>query len=165
MNLYLIVLGGNIKGANIEVHDVRLAVGKSIKATLRTLKSEWIGKAEGLHIDSYKLIRYVDGYKISVVDKSVTTKKEINKLWLINLGGYKDGQMLEQHHIELVVAESAKTAKRKAIKKWAEDIKQIHKDDIIPISTVQEYSIYLRPDPKGINSDMLPDWSGYWLIS
>ncbi len=165
MNLYLVVLGGKIGSSNVEMHDVRLVIGKNIESTLTQLRSEWIGQAKGLHIDSYKSIRFVDGYEIKILDKEIRNKNEGNQLWLINLGGYKEGEMLEQHHLELVVAKSAKTAKLKAIKKWKSRVNQIHKDDVLPIQTLQKYSIALEPAPYDQIDGMKPDWSGYWVIN
>ena len=64
--LYLVVLGGKAKKANIELHDVRWVVGSKIEDTYDTLRKDWFGSLKGLHIDSYKKINYVDGYKINL---------------------------------------------------------------------------------------------------
>ena len=66
-HLYLVVLGGRMKGCNIELHDVRWVVGESIQDTIKTLKSEWFGDKKGLHIDSYRQILHVDGMSVAVV--------------------------------------------------------------------------------------------------
>ena len=55
--LYLVVLGGRAKKANIELHDVRWVVGTKIEDTYDTLRNDWFGSKEGLHIDSYKKIK------------------------------------------------------------------------------------------------------------
>ena len=164
MNLYLVVLGGKIRGGHVEMHDVRWVIGETIESTIPDLKSEWIGNASGLHIDSYKLIRFVSGYRIKLVNSNEVNKNEINKLWFVNLGGYKAGEMLEQHHIELVVAPSVQAAKNKARKKWYEPMNTIHKDDHAEIVNIQGYSILLELDPKNQDNEMSPDWSGYWII-
>ena len=99
--LYLVVLGGRAKKANIELHDVRWVVGTKIEDTFDTLRKNWFGSSKGLHIDSYKKIRWIDGYKINLIN---TKKKKINKnnlnknkkqLWFVNLGGYEIGSMQE----------------------------------------------------------------------
>ena len=64
--LYLVVLGGRVGKANIEVHDVRWVVGSKIEDTLDTLRKDWFGSSKGLHIDSYKKIKYIDCYKINL---------------------------------------------------------------------------------------------------
>ena len=57
--LYLVVLGGRAKKANIELHDVRWVVGSKIEDTYDTLRKDWFGSPKGLHIDSYKKIKYI----------------------------------------------------------------------------------------------------------
>ncbi len=165
MNLYLVVLGGRLRGGHVEMHDVRWVIGETIESTVPQLKSEWVGSPSGLHIDSYKLVQFVDGYRIRLVKTSEIDGPEINKLWFINLGGYKKDEMLEQHHLELVVAPSAQIAKKKARKKWSEAMNQIHKDNQAAIIRLKEYSVSLVSDPQGRDDGMHPDWSGYWLVN
>ena len=52
--LFLVVLGGRVDKANVELHDVRWAVGSKIEDTFDILRRDWFGSIEGLHIDSYK---------------------------------------------------------------------------------------------------------------
>ena len=79
--LYLVVLGGRAKKANIELHDVRWVVGSKIEDTYDTLRKDWFGSPKGLHIDSYKKIKYIDGYKINLInfEKDKIKKKAISK--------------------------------------------------------------------------------------
>ena len=65
--LYLVVLGGRAEKANIELHDVRWVDGSKIEDTYDTLRKDWFGSSRGLHIDSYKKIQYIDGYKINLI--------------------------------------------------------------------------------------------------
>ncbi len=165
MNLYLVVLGGKIPGGHVEIHDVRWVAGETIESTIPNLKLQWVGNSAGLHIDSFKLIRFVDGYEIKLVPKSEFDSNEKNNLWFINLGGYKEGEMFEQHHLTLVVAPSIQSAKQKARKKWSEPMKQIHKDNHYKIINLQGYSILLKPDLHQRDDGITPDWSGYWVIN
>ena len=64
--LFLVVLGGRAKKANVELHDVRWVVASRIEDTYDVLRKKWFGTFEGLHIDSYKKINYVDGFKITL---------------------------------------------------------------------------------------------------
>ena len=64
--LYLIVLGGRSEKANIELHDVRWVVGSKIEDIYYTLRRDWFGSPVGLHIDSYKKVKYIDGYRINL---------------------------------------------------------------------------------------------------
>ena len=43
--LYLVVLGGKAKKANIELHDVRWVVGSKIEDTFDTLRKSWFGSS------------------------------------------------------------------------------------------------------------------------
>ncbi|GIR04327.1 MAG: hypothetical protein CM15mP15_0660 [Prochlorococcus sp.] len=81
--LFLVVLGGRAKKANIELHDVRWVVGSKIEDTFDTLRKDWFGSIEGLHIDSYKKINYVDGYKINlknIENDKLKNKKSLKKI-------------------------------------------------------------------------------------
>jgi len=64
--LFLVVLGGRAEKANVELHDVRWVVGSKIEDTFNDLRKNWFGSIDGLHIDSFKKIEYVDGYKINL---------------------------------------------------------------------------------------------------
>ena len=120
LNLYLVVVGGRIPKANVEVHDVRWVIGSKIEDTFDVLRKDWFGSIDGLHIDSYKKIYSVDGYKIKIKKSQIkksTSKfiKEVNnnkKLWFINLGGYDPKSMQEKHEFGLLVASTASDAKK-----------------------------------------------------
>ena len=88
--LYLVVLGGKAKKANIELHDVRWVVGSKIEDTYDTLRKDWFGSPKGLHIDSYKKIKYLDGYKINLINfenKKIDKKKLVKKIRQKNIYG------------------------------------------------------------------------------
>ena len=121
--LYLVVLGGKAKKANIELHDVRWVVGSKIEDTYDTLRKDWFGSPKGLHIDSYKKIEYIDGYKINLIyfekdkkyDKKLVKKNKAEKhLWFVNLGGYNPTSMQEKHEFGLVTASTKLEAKNLA---------------------------------------------------
>ena len=80
--LYLVVLGGRARKANVELHDVRWVVGSKIEDTYDTLRKQWFGSPKGLHIDSYKRIKYIDGYKINLInfEKDKIGKKKLVKI-------------------------------------------------------------------------------------
>ena len=62
------MLGGRAEKVNIELHDGRWVVGSKIEDTFDTLRTNWLGSLKGLHIDSYKRIRYIDGHKINLIN-------------------------------------------------------------------------------------------------
>ena len=148
--LYLVVLGGRAKKANIELHDVRWVVGSKIEDTYDTLRKDWFGSPKGLHIDSYKKIEYIDGYKINLInfEKDKIEKKKLVKkndakkyLWFVNIGGYSPTSMQEKHEFGLIVASTSSDAKK-----------------------IGNWEIELIPDNKFIEENNYPDWYGYQKI-
>ena len=140
--LFLVVVGGRSPKANIELHDVRWVIGSKIEDTFDQLRNDWFGADNGLHIDSYKKIDSIDGYKINLRNKEnnkpknkIFKKDKIpnKKLWFVNIGGYDPSSMQEKHEFGLIVASSPSEAKTKAKSKWLIDCKKRHKDDIYVI--------------------------------
>ncbi len=178
--LFLVVLGGRAKKANVELHDVRWVVGARIEDTFDLLRNDWFGNFDGLHIDSYKKIKHVDGYKINL--KNIENKKFFNRnasknnLWFVNIGGYDPNSMQEKHEFGLVVASSKLEAKNIAKSKWLMGCKKKHKDDIASlkkligcddcklIQNIGNWEIELALDNSLINETNNPDWYGYRRI-
>ena len=184
LNLYLVVVGGRIPKANIEVHDVRWVIGSKIEDTYDILRKDWFGDIDGLHIDSYKKIYSVDGFKIKI-KKSQIKKSEINvfkkvknkkKLWFINLGGYDPKSMQEKHEFGLVVASTASDAKKMAKSKWLNSFLKKHNDDINClqrfsdvddcrlIKHINDWEIELIPENIKYEQTNYPDWFGFLRI-
>jgi len=182
--LFLVVLGGRAKMANVELHDVRWVVGSRIEDTYDVLRRNWFGTFEGLHIDSYKKINYVDGYKITlnnIQEKKSKNKKFLNvntkkNLWFVNIGGYVPSSMQEKHEFGLVVASSKLEAKNIAKSKWLNGCKKKHKDDIASlqiiigcddcqiIKKIGNWEIELTLENNLIEETRNPDWFGYKRI-
>ena len=183
--LYLVVLGGRAEKANIELHDVRWVVGSKIEDTYDTLRKDWFGSPKGLHIDSYKKIKHVDGYKINLINfkKDKIDKKQLVKnnkdkthLWFVNIGGYNPTSMQEKHEFGLVIASTKLEAKNIAKSKWLIGCKKKHKDDIASlemllscddcelIKKIGKWQIELTPNNNFIEENNYPDWYGYQKI-
>ncbi len=183
--LYLIVLGGRAKKANIELHDVRWVVGSNIEDTYDTLRKDWFGSIDGLHIDSYKKIEYIDGYRLHLKKfekNKIKNKQSINKnnpeknLWFVNIGGYDPSSMQEKHEFGLVVASSSFEAKNMAKSKWLSGCIKKHKDDIASlnlliscddcqmIKNIGVWEIELTLENNLVEETNYPDWYGYKRI-
>ena len=182
--LYLVVLGGRANKANIELHDVRWVVGSRIEDTYDTLRKDWFGSPKGLHIDSYKKIKYLDGYKINLrnaknlkIDNKFSKKSNTKKnLWFVNIGGYDPSSLQEKHEFGLVIATNKLEAKNIAKSKWLIGCKKKHKDDIASlekliscddcelIKKIDNWEIELTPDKNFIEENNYPDWYGYQKI-
>ena len=179
LSLFIVVLGGRSLKSNIEIHDVRWVLGESIEDTFPELRKQWIGKKSGLHIDSYKCIKYVDGYEI-VLSKSnnyslISQRIEDLSLWFVNLGGYNPKKMYEENEFKLVVAKKAIDAKKKAKNNWESNLKNKHNDDYSGISCLEQvddlhpikiknWEINLIPDNEERSEKLIPDWYGYRRI-
>ena len=183
--LYLVVLGGRAEKANIELHDVRWVVGSKIEDTYETLRKDWFGSSKGLHIDSYKKIKYIDGYKIILknfendkINKNqlANRTKHQKNLWFVNIGGYDSSSMQEKHEFGLVIASNKLEAKNKAKSKWLIGYEKKHKDDMASIEIliscdncelikkIGNWKIELIPDNDFIEENNYPDWYGYQKI-
>ena len=183
--LFLVVLGGRADKANVELHDVRWAVGSQIEDTFNDLRNNWFGSIDGLHIDSFKKIEYIDGYKINlkIFDKNKIKNKQspnqINSqqnLWFVNIGGYDPSSMQEKHEFGLVVASSSLEAKNMAKSKWLKGCRKKHKDDIASLNTliscddckviknIGSWEIELTLENNLLQENNYPDWYGYKRI-
>ena len=179
LSLFIVVLGGRSLKSNIEIHDVRWVLGESIEDTFPELRKQWLGKKSGLHIDSYKRIKYVDGYEIvlskSNKDSLISPQIEHFSLWFVNLGGYNRKKMYEEHEFNLIVAKKATEAKKKAKNNWESNLKNKHNDDYSAINYLEQvddlhpikiknWEINLIPDPEERSEELIPDWYGYRRI-
>ena len=180
LSLFIVVLGGRSLKSNVEIHDVRWVLGKSIEDTFPELRKQWIGKRRGLHIDSYKCIKYIDGYKIIISksnkDNLINSKTEEESLWFVNLGGYNPTKMNEEHEFTLVVAKKAIDAKKKAKNNWKSNFEIKHNDDyscinnfeqvddLHSIKKINNWEIKLVSDPEERSEKLIPDWYGYMRI-
>ena len=181
----MVVLGGRAEKANIELHDVRWVVGTKIEDSFDTLRKDWFGSPKGLHIDSYKKIKYIDGYKINLIyfEKDKIDKKQLVKknkakknLWFVNIGGYYPTSMQEKHEFGLVIASNKLEAKNIAKSKWLIGFKKKHTDDLASlemlisfddceqIKKIGNWEIELTPDNNFIQENNYPDWYGYQKI-
>ncbi len=183
--LFLVFLGGKAPNANIELHDVRWVIGSKIEDTFDSLRKNWFGSLEGLHIDSYKKITSIDGYRINLknIDNDKIKKKILykdiknqKKLWFINLGGYERDSMQEKHEFGLVVAKNSIEAKKIAKSKWLLGYRKTHKDNLSSLERIRdvddcevikkidnwEIGLTLENDFKEETNS--PDWFGYMRI-
>ena len=149
------------------------------------MRKDWFGSPKGLHIDSYKKIKYIDGYKINLInfekdkinEKRLVKKNNAKKhLWFVNIGGYKPTSMQEKHEFGLVTASTKFEAQNIAKSKWLIGCKKKHKDDIASldmllrcddcelIKKIGKWQIELTPDNNFIEENNYPDWYGYQKI-
>jgi Domain of Unknown Function (DUF1543) len=100
--LFMMLLGCKPAGRNIEQHDIFFGIAKQLKDLVPQIKAFWPGSGK-IHLDGFKTVTNVDGYKISVSEKNSTEQND-KQLFFINLGGYKQGEFEEFHYKILAVA-------------------------------------------------------------
>ena len=106
--LFMLLLGCRPLGRNTEQHDIYFGIAKSLKNLIPDIKSFW--KSSGnIHIDAWRIINNVDGYQINIIEKTPNDREE-NKLFFINLGGYKENEFEEFHYKILSVSKNKSEA-------------------------------------------------------
>ncbi len=111
--LFMILLGCTPKGRHTEQHDIFFGIGKSLADLKSAMEKFWPGTQ--LHIDAWREVTNVDGYKIEVVSKT-DAKENTNQLFFLNLGGYKQNEFEEFHYKMLTVAANKSDAVKAALK-------------------------------------------------
>jgi hypothetical protein len=93
-------LGGAVKKQSPDID------GEKLKSDLLTSLS----RRDKVHIDAWTKVEYADGYKVSIQPKSSTSPESEQKLYFINLGGYKENEFDEYHKKLFVVATAVSEA-------------------------------------------------------
>ncbi len=110
--LYMFLLGCKPKGRHTEQHDIFFTINDSLKNCIPDIIDFW-PDAGTIHIDSWREVTATEGYCIDVVPAKSTNKNK-QKLFFLNLGGYKPGEFEEYHYKMIVVAENKTIAIKKA---------------------------------------------------
>jgi len=129
--LFAVYLGGNAKGANIEVHDIVFLASSDIDEENDRIKELWFGEQAGLHIDAVAMVEGVDNYKISIGGTENTTNDL--KLFFINFGAASNGSLTEDHENGFFVASTKGEAIKKAMKTLLVDYSGVHLDNLYDI--------------------------------
>src|SRR5437868_5722768 len=99
LTLYMVLLGCKPKGRNTEQHDILFVAGKNLSDIKKDILSFWPEGGEKLHIDAWREVTQVDGYNVSVRCRANGTDREKGqKLFFVNLGGYKRDEFEEFHY-------------------------------------------------------------------
>lgn len=174
LKLYMILLGCKPIGRITEQHDIYFGIGNSLKNLVSQIKPFWPEAKGQLHIDAWRKVTVVDNYAIEIIAKDTAENTASEKLFFINLGGYKDNVFEEYHYKMLTVAESLGLASKNA--KASTFFKQcgfkgaishidekygIDVDDIYTISDVldkqfkEQYSLKIRKSESALKEDDL----------
>lgn len=110
--LFKILLGCKPPGRYTEQHDIFFGIAPSINDLKKDIKNYW-QEAPKIHIDAWRYVTAVDGYRIRIAEHAGAASGENEyKLFFINLGGYKPGEFEEYHYKMLTVARNISEAIR-----------------------------------------------------
>lgn len=112
----MILLGATPAGRHIEQHDIFFGIAEMIKDLVPDMIAAWPEAKGKIHIDAWREVNVVDGYRIKVIDRKTDIFNEDKnaKLFFLNLGGYKQNEFEEYHYKMLVAAENKGDAIKKA---------------------------------------------------
>jgi len=170
--LFFCILGCTPQGRNTEQHDTFFGVGTSLKDLLPQVENFW---ADGgrIHIDSWREVTAVDGYAIKIIDKETAPAVAENKLFFLNLGGYKPNDLEEYHYKLLAVSKDKGGAVTKAKEtafylhtgfagapshiddKYGVDVDDVYEiQDILPSAIKKQFAINIEKT-DGLQQDEL----------
>jgi hypothetical protein len=151
MKLFMFYVGGNCGNSNVELHDVRFAIGNTAEDCYDDLRRQWWGEPKSLHLDCWGVVEQADGYDVEI--STHAPKDASQKLFFVNLGGYDPAEFTELHKNILIVSPDDVTAKAKAkaqINHWQKP----HRDRLFEIektldigAQMQRHGYYLALTP------------------
>lgn len=169
----MILLGCKPDGRNIEQHDLFFGIGESVSETKKDIIDFWKEANGKIHIDGWREVGLVDGYKIEVTGKQESKAPSNEKLFFINLGGYKQNEFEEYHYKLLIVAADKGIAIQKAKQtafykhtgfegatshiddKYGIDVDDIYEiEDILPAQLKETYSIQISKATNEIEDEL-----------
>lgn len=164
--LFMLILGCTPPGRHTEQHDVYFQIGTNVAELIPGIKEFW-PEAEGdIHLDAWREVTNVDGYTVEIKskeDKNISSATGAsNRLFFLNLGGYKPNEFEEFHYKMLSVAAEKGDAVRQAKKtafykhtgfkganshiddKYGIDVDDVHAiEDILPADNKSQYNIHI----------------------
>lgn len=104
--LFMLLLGCTPAGRHIEQHDIFFTISPELPGVIPAIIDFW-REAEGdIHVDAWREVTNVDGYRIEIAsnDDTVKVEEKRERLYFINLGGYKQNEFEEFHYKMIAVA-------------------------------------------------------------
>jgi hypothetical protein len=183
LKLYMLLLGSKAPQRNVEQHDYFFGVARSLKELVPEIKVFWPEAGNSIHLDGWREVNAVEGYQIRAVLKnedvagqggaeepgrtalqSDEAAQTPPSLFFINLGGYQENLLEEQHYIVLTVqndrAQATQHAKKTAFfkknsikganshidEKYGIDVDDIYRiEEILSASQKERYQIIISP--------------------
>ncbi|MCX2740942.1 DUF1543 domain-containing protein [Pontibacter anaerobius] len=170
--LFMLMLGCRPAGRNTEQHDIFFSVAATLKDLVPEIQAFWPEAKGNIHVDAWREVTQVNGHSITVVPKA-EAGASTDKLFFLNLGGYKPGEFDEFHYKMLAVAPDTagaiKQAKQTAFykntgfkgaashvdDKFGVDVDELYQvQDILPEAIKQKYSLQVTPNNSTAEDEM-----------
>ncbi len=113
----MLLLGCRPPGRHTEQHDVFFGIGETLKELVPSVRAFWPEAKGNVHIDAWREVTQVNGFQVAVVAKETAEESvaiTAEKLFFLNLGGYREAEFDEFHYKMLVVAKDKGTASKQA---------------------------------------------------
>lgn len=176
--LYMAIVGCTPPGRFTEQHDVFFGIGPSPGMLVPDIERFWPEAGGRFHLDAWRKVTAVNGYRVWVVPNNGATEgpgQGRNRLFFLNLGGYRPGEFEEYHYKMLVAAPDAGKAVSSAKKtafyrhtrfrgaeshiddKYGVDVDDLHVvEDILAPVFRQRYRLVVSEEPDaGLAEDEL----------
>lgn len=181
LKLFMLLLGSKAPGRHVEQHDFFFGIAGSLKELIPAIKEFWKEAGDKIHIDGWREVNIVEGYRISIVPRTESTPTSSERLFFINLGGYQRNKFEEQHYVVLTVQPDRASASHQAKKtvfyetnhfpgaeshiddKYGIDVDDLYEiEDILVPGQKEKYQLRITPEP-GAPADELH--LGYFKLS
>ena len=158
LKLYMLLLGSKAPGRHVEQHDFFFGIASSLKDLVADIKAFWPETGGKIHIDGWRELRCIDGYRITVHTRDEMVEGLPLKLFFINLGGYKENKFEEQHYTLLTIKNDRAAAFKEAKNtlffktqvsshiddKYGIDVDDLYEiDELLPPSHKNKYKVVL----------------------
>jgi hypothetical protein len=177
----MLLLGCKPMGRSTEQHDIFFDIGTDLKSLVQHIRDYWPEGGEKLHVDAWRQVTHVDSFQVEVIPRPAGHEVASQRLFFINLGGYKPGEFEEFHYKMIVAApdkgEAIRMAKKTAFyrhtgftgaeshvdDKYGVDVDDIYDiQDILPEAVKARYCLRLTNAVSGREED--PVRLGYFQL-
>ncbi len=115
--LHMAIVGCTPPGRFTEQHDTFFGIAPNMKDLIQEIKDFWPEANGNVHIDAWRRVTQVNGYAVHILPADGITSNNtasVQRLYFLNLGGYKPGDFEEYHYKMLVAAAGPSEAIRQA---------------------------------------------------
>jgi hypothetical protein len=180
LKLFMLLVGCKPPGRYTEQHDIFFGIGHSLAELVPDLIAFWPDSGK-LHIDAWREVTMVDGFSVTIIEKEKARSSVDEKLFFINLGGYKEQEFEEYHYKILSVGkqkgDAIQQAKQTAFykhtcftgadshidDKYGIDVDDLYEiEDVLPAHLKEKYALQIFP----AKTDVADEWHlGYTKLS